>query len=105
MEELFELHKKILDDMHDLYVRKNQDYGNSVHDTYVKFGGVSFLVRIQDKLNRVHHLISQGTGGAYVTDESIHDSLMDLANYAILMSMELKTESANMVTSEVKHHG
>lgn len=105
MEELFEMHKKILEDMHDLYVRKNQDYGNSVHDTYLRFGPTAFLVRMYDKLNRIHHLTTNGSGSAYVTDERIQDTLMDLANYAILMSMELRKDQDAMYTSEVKYRG
>ena len=105
MEELFEMHKKILEEMHDLYVRKNQDYGNSVHDTYLKFGPNAYLVRMYDKLNRIHHLTSSGCGSAYVTDERIQDTLLDLANYAILMSMELRRDQGTMCTSEVKYRG
>ena len=100
MEEKFELHKRILDDMHELYVRKNIDYGDSTHETYMKFGPYAYLVRMQDKLNRIHNLTRNGADNAYVTDESIHDSLLDLANYAILMSIELRMESAKKVTSK-----
>ena len=82
MEEKFELHKKILDEMHDLYIRKNTDYGDSTHDTYLKFGTAAYLVRMYDKLNRLHSL-SRRDGSAKVGDESIHDTLM---------SMELKME-------------
>lgn len=98
MEEKFELHKRILEEMHDIYIRKNTDYGDSTHETYMKFGPNAYLVRMQDKLNRVHNLVKNGTGNAYVTDESIHDSLLDLANYAILMSMELRMEGSKKVS-------
>ena len=40
------IHKQLLDEMHDLYIRKNRDYGSSVTDTYEKFGLTSFLVRL-----------------------------------------------------------
>jgi hypothetical protein len=96
MEELFELHKRILDEMHELYCRKNQDYGNSTHETYLKFGTAAYLVRMYDKLNRLYALTQKGAN-ARVTDESIHDTLKDLANYAILMSMELKLENKGVV--------
>ena len=59
MEEKFELHKRILEEMHDIYMRKNTDYGDSTHETYVKFGPNAYLVRMQDKLNRVHNLTKQ----------------------------------------------
>lgn len=97
------MHKKILEEMHDLYRRKNTDYGDSTHETYLKFGPNAYLVRMQDKLNRIHHLTSQGTGNGYVTDESICDSLMDLANYSILMLMELNMDQRLKVTNEVRY--
>ena len=82
-----ELHKEMLDSMHNLYITKNHDYGNSVHDTYEKYGLTSFLVRIEDKLNRARTL---SKNDAKVNDEKIEDTLMDMANYAILAVMELR---------------
>ena len=82
-----ELHKEMLDSMHNLYITKNHDYGNSVHDTYEKYGLISFLVRIEDKLNRARTL---SKNDAKVNDEKIEDTLMDMANYAILAVMELR---------------
>ena len=89
MEQKFKLHQEITEGMHNLYVRKNSDYGDSVHDTYEKYGLVSFLVRMEDKLNRVRTL---STHDALVNDEKIEDTLLDLANYAILAILELKAE-------------
>lgn len=81
------LHQELLDYMHNLYITKNHDYGNSVHDTYEKYGLTSFLVRIEDKLNRARTL---SKNDAKVNDEKIEDTLMDMANYAILAVMELR---------------
>lgn len=92
MEQKFNLHQEIVDSLHDLYVRKNSDYGDSVHDTYEKYGIVSFLVRMEDKLNRVRTLTQHD---ALVNDEKIEDTLLDLANYAILAVIELKAEKEN----------
>lgn len=87
-----ELHQDLLNYLHNLYVAKNSDYGNSVHDTYTKYGLTSFLVRIEDKLNRARTL-SKREG--LVHDEKIEDTLLDLANYAILAVIELKQEDTN----------
>ena len=81
-------HEDICNYLHDLYIRKNRDYGSSVTDTFNKYGLVSFLVRIEDKLNRVRTLNEKGR--AKVTDESLMDTLYDLANYAMLAIIELK---------------
>ena len=104
MEAKFEMHKRITDEMHALYRRKNSDYGDSTHETYLKFGPDAYLVRMYDKLNRIHHLTSQGTGNGYVTDESINDSLMDLANYAVLMLIELEMDKSLKLTNEVRQY-
>lgn len=82
-----ELHKQITNDMHSLYLAKNGDYGNSIHDTYEKYGMISFLVRMEDKMNRLRTLLNKE---ANVQDEKTEDTLMDLANYSVLAIMELK---------------
>jgi hypothetical protein len=50
---------------------------------------VSFLVRLEDKLNRARTLSKQT---ALVNDEKIEDTLLDMANYAILAVIELRQE-------------
>ena len=92
IEEKIGVHKELLDGLHNLYITKNRDYGDSVHDTYEKYGLVSFLVRLEDKLNRARTLSKQA---AVVQDEKIEDTLMDMANYAILAVIELKGERNN----------
>lgn len=87
-----QLHQELVNYLHNLYITKNTDYGNSVHDTYVKYGLVSYLVRIEDKLNRARTLSKQER---MVNDEKLEDTLLDLANYAILAVIELKQEESN----------
>ena len=84
------LHQELLDYIHRLYITKNKDYGSSVHDTYTKYGFTSYLVRLEDKLNRAR-IISREE--AEVSDEKLEDTLLDLANYAILAVMELRGEN------------
>ena len=85
-----EKHQEILNQIHTLYINKNHDYGDSVHDTYEKYGLVSFLVRLEDKLNRARTLYQKNE--IKVTDEKLEDTLLDLANYAILAVLEMKKE-------------
>lgn len=86
-----EKHKELLDNLHNLYIAKNHDYGDSVHDTYEKYGLTSFLVRMEDKLNRVRTL-NKNINDIQIPTEKIEDTLLDLANYAILAVLELKEE-------------
>lgn len=79
--------KQITDEMVNLYERKNSDYGNSIHDTYMKYGAVAYLVRMEDKINRVRSLTQSNN---QKVDEKIKDTLIDLANYSILMLLELE---------------
>lgn len=85
-------YQDIIKKMEEIYIAKNHDYGNSVHDTYEKYGMTSFLVRMEDKMNRLRSL---STKTSKVKDEKIEDTLQDLANYAILAMIELKGDSHN----------
>lgn len=90
-------HKELIDYLHNLYITKNHDYGDSVHDTYVKYGLTSFLVRIEDKLNRARTL-SQNED-LLVKSEKIEDTLLDMANYAILAVIELQTQQDKEISN------
>lgn len=89
-----QLHREICNGLHELYVAKNHDYGDSVHDTYIKYGLTSFLVRMEDKLNRIRTLNNKSED-IKVKDEKIEDTLRDLANYAIIALVELKSDKEN----------
>lgn len=84
-------HMEICKELNALYHRKNHDYGDSFHLSYLEEGAAMARIRIGDKFNRFKTL-TRGDGQA-VSDESIRDTLIDLANYAIMTVMELdKTE-------------
>lgn len=76
--------KDIVKGMIATYVRKNHDYGNSFDKSLDKFGLVASVVRIGDKMNRIESLVQKE---AMVQDESIRDTLLDMANYAIMTVM------------------
>lgn len=84
--------KKITEEMADICARKNNDYGASVNDTYKKYGMVSYLVRMEDKLNRARTLTQNKN--QLVHDEQIRDTLIDLANYSILAVIEMENEAS-----------
>lgn len=81
------IYQYILSNLEDTYKRKNSDYGNSVGDTYEKFGDISFLTRITDKYNRILSLADKGECGE-VKDEALEDTILDLANYGLLWLVE-----------------
>ena len=77
----------ILNKMYVTFVEKNHDYGNSFSDLFDEFGLNSSAIRLTDKLNRFKTLIDKE---GLVKDESIEDTLLDLANYAIMTIVEMK---------------
>lgn len=75
------------------YAAKNHDYGNSFDCSLYKFGLIAGLVRMGDKMNRLESLVNKK---AMVKNESIKDTLLDLANYAIMTVMWLdKNKTGN----------
>lgn len=82
------IYEYILNNLEETYKAKNNDYGDSVTDTYDKFGCVSFLVRITDKYNRLMTLCSPNAPEQKVKDEKIDDTILDLANYCLLWLVE-----------------
>lgn len=82
-----DIYKYIINNLEETYKAKNNDYGNSVADTYKKFGDISFLVRITDKYNRLLTLCNPNNEQK-VKDEKIDDTILDLANYCLLWLVE-----------------
>lgn len=82
-----DIYQYILNNLEETYKNKNNDYGNSVADTYKKFGDLSFLVRITDKYNRLLTLCNPNNEQK-VKDEKIDDTILDLANYCLLWLVE-----------------
>lgn len=87
-----EEHKKLVEFLHDVYVRKNHDYGDSFSRSFGKYGITAALVRMEDKWNRLENL----AGGAKqrVPDEGLRDTCLDLANYCLMTVMELDRRKA-----------
>ena len=88
-----ELHKQICEEIHSLYTKKNHDYGDSFHITYTEEGMAMPRIRLSDKFNRFKTL--SRSNKQEVKDESIRDTLIDLANYSIMTIMEMDREKSN----------
>lgn len=76
----------ITTDMAKTYADKNHDYGDSFEQSLYEFGLIAPIVRMGDKMNRIKSLSKKE---AEVKDESIKDTLLDLANYAVMTVMWL----------------
>ena len=93
--EFLEFHKSACDKMHAICSAKNKDYaGPGGDDAFANFTRVEkmgiatteqgMLTRMTDKLSRLASFANAGT--LAVKDESATDTLLDLANYCILMA-------------------
>jgi rRNA-processing protein FCF1 len=80
------IHQTICEELNKLYERKNHDYGDSFGKSYDEYGMAMPCIRLEDKLNRLKALTRNGD--QQVADESIEDTLLDLANYAIMTVVE-----------------
>lgn len=87
-----------VDEMIATFKAKRQDYGPSTTETWEKFGPVSMLTRMHDKLNRLDNVVIKS---AAVKDESVRDTLLDLANYCIIMLLEYEKERKKTKVCEV----
>lgn len=86
-------HYTICQKLNQVYKAKNHDYGDSFGDTYKKLGIISAVTRLSDKMNRLMSLAV--SHDAQVKDEKIEDTLLDMANYAIMTLIELGYEPEN----------
>ena len=83
-------HSELCQRLHDIYCLKNAAYGDSFGDTYKKLGIISAVTRITDKYNRLVNLATHED--VKTGDESIIDTLVDLANYSLMTVMELENK-------------
>lgn len=88
-------HNNICEELIDLYARKNADYGDSFGKSFAEYGLLMPCLRLEDKLNRMKSLAKNP---AQVRDESLRDTLMDLANYSIMTIIELERRERGIGT-------
>ena len=86
----YQQHKDICTKLNETYIQKNKAYGNSFSDTFAKLGIISAVTRITDKYNRLVNLATNQD--VNIGDESISDTLLDMANYCIMTYMEIENQ-------------
>ena len=83
-----ETFSKIVKEMTELYAKKNHDYGNSFDEGCDKIGTGYPLGRLLDKMNRL--IACMGKEDKMQINESIEDTLKDLACYSVMTLSYLK---------------
>ena len=76
-------YSNILKRMDDTHTRKNNDYGDAAYQGYKKYGDYYFMVQLHNKFSRLESL-TIGNKTQQVKEESIDDTLLDMANYAVM---------------------
>lgn len=92
-EEYLNFHKTCLNKMAEITKAKNADYTGNSGDPFANFTRVEavgicsteqgFLTRMMDKMARINSFVQNNN--LQVKDESVEDTLLDLANYSLLM--------------------
>lgn len=99
--EYFEFAEKFFAACIELSRKKNADYTGGTEDAFSNFTSVEvvhvrteagFLTRMMDKIKRIGSFVKQGT--LQVKDETVIDTLRDLANYACLFAGYLESQKA-----------
>lgn len=80
--------------MYDTYRKKNHDYGNSFATTWNEFGSNGLVTAVAQISHKYHRLLNLTNGTQPQVDESLRDTLMDMANYCVLTLMELDKHSS-----------
>lgn len=98
--EYFEFAETFFNDCLETSKRKNSDYTGKTDDPFSNFRSVEvlgitteqgFLTRMMDKMKRIASFAEQGE--LQVKDESVTDTLKDLANYSCLLSGYIKSKA------------
>lgn len=88
VDENVETFANIVGEMTNLYAKKNHDYGNSFDEGCDKIGVGYPLGRLLDKMNRL--IACMGKEAEMQVNESIEDTLIDLACYSVMTLSYLK---------------
>lgn len=86
--------KEIVNEMADLYEKKNANYGDSFGQLFDALGPISGLVPLHNKLDRATSLVK----GDKNNFESLEDTFKDLACYAIMNLIEMKVRNQKIIS-------
>lgn len=81
-----ETFSKIVTEMAELYAKKNHDYGNAFGEIIAQVGLPYGVGKLKEKLKRIETLINSKAE----VNESLEDSLIDLACYTVMTLSYLK---------------
>ena len=90
----------ITNKMNEVFANKRQDYGQTTTETFKKFGPLSMYIRMCDKMGRLENLmVNEQTDHI---GETVEDTLLDLANYAIITILEMRKYREEVIANSGK---
>ena len=89
--------RSISEKLIDLYERKNKDYGNAFGETLYKAGMGYAVGTLLVKANRFASIVQNPKS---INFEGMEDTLMDIANYAIMTLVEMKCGNPGVISSK-----
>lgn len=92
------MHEDVGFRLRDLYELKNKYCGDSFAKSFEEYGMPMSCIRLEDNLSRLKALTINNQS-QQVRDESVRNTLMDIANYAIMTIIELE------IKEEEENHG
>jgi len=95
----YDVHEELCKKLNSLYRAKNPDYGDSFYYIRKKHPN-AILIRLEDKFRRVEAIL-ENPELRNVKDETIEDTLFDLACYALMEITERRMEK-QITWKEVK---
>ena len=90
-------HQEITKELHDIYIEKNKNYGDSFSKTFRTFGLIASVTRIADKFYRLATVANMPLEEQQGLSESVEDTLLDLANYCIMTIHMLELPLSDVV--------
>lgn len=82
--------ESVLNEMKELHVKKNADYGDAAHTNFLRYGPVASLSRLSEKMQRAEHIFLSGK--CEVKDEPLTSTLIAMAITSAMLYMELKNK-------------
>ena len=111
--ELLEFAHLFFEKAENILIAKNSDYSGNDNDAFQNFKAVEnnyhtktetgFIVRMSDKMSRIASFIANGS--LMVKDESVTDTLIDLANYSCLLAAYIKSKQPKKGEKGYDHFG
>ena len=83
---------EIVNEMANLYAKKNNNYGDSFGKLFQDLGPIAGLVPLHNKLDRLTNLVRGGQNDF----ESVEDTLKDLACYSVMNLIAMEEDQDSM---------